>query len=60
MSLLAEPRTSAPATQDSPETPRGARMQLYSVVVAGSAATFATLLAAAGRSWMLPLSAALV
>ncbi len=60
MSLLAEPRTSAPATQDSPETPRGARMQLYSVVVAGSAATFATLLAAAGRSVMLPLAAAIV
>jgi len=60
MSLLAEPRTSGTATQDSPEASSGARMQLYSVVVAGSAATFATLLAAAGRAWMLPLATALV
>jgi diguanylate cyclase (GGDEF)-like protein len=60
MSLLAEPRTSEPAAQDSPESARGARMQLYSVVVAGSAATFATLLAAAGYPWLLPIAAALV
>jgi diguanylate cyclase (GGDEF)-like protein len=59
MSLLAEPRTSVPATQDSPEVPRGARMQLYSVVVAGSAATLATLLAIAGRQWMVPFALAL-
>jgi diguanylate cyclase (GGDEF)-like protein len=60
MSLLAEPRTSVPAAQDSRESPAGARMQLYSVVVAGSAATFATLLAAAGYPWLLPIAAALV
>src|SRR5262245_58263152 len=60
MSLLAEPRPSGPATQDSPEPRRSARMPLYSVVVAGSATTFATLLAATGRVWMLPLAAALV
>ncbi|HET9267323.1 MAG TPA: EAL domain-containing protein [Vicinamibacterales bacterium] len=35
-------------------------MQLYSVVVAGSAATFATLYAAMERVWMLPLAAVLV
>jgi diguanylate cyclase (GGDEF)-like protein len=60
MSLLVDPRTSEPAVQDSPETPRGARMPLYSVVIAGSAATFATLLAVAGRVWMVPFSLALV
>ena len=60
MSLLAEPRTSDSATQEAPEPARGARLQLYSVVVAGSAATFATLYAAAGRVWLLPLAAALV
>jgi diguanylate cyclase (GGDEF)-like protein len=60
MSLLAEPRTGESAPQGSSEVPSGARMQLYSVVVAGSAATFATLLAATGRVWMLPLAAALV
>jgi diguanylate cyclase (GGDEF)-like protein len=35
-------------------------MQLYSVVIAGSAATFAALLALTGRAWMLPLAAALL
>src|SRR5690349_14261222 len=59
MSLLAEPRTSEPATQDSSEAPRGARMQLYSVVVAGSAATFAALLAFVGRPWMILFALAL-
>src|ERR1051325_6157352 len=60
MSLLAEPRTSDSTIKDTLESPRGARMPLYGVVVAGSAATFATLLAAAGRAWILPLAAALV
>jgi len=43
----------------SPEEPRGARMQLWSVVVGGSAATFAALLTVTGRVWMLPLALAL-
>jgi diguanylate cyclase (GGDEF)-like protein len=57
---MAEPRTGDSALSLSLAPPRGARMPLYSVVVAGSAATFATLLAAAGRVWMLPLAGALV
>src|SRR6185436_18472279 len=60
MTILAEPRMRDSATQDTPGPPRGARMQLYSVVVAGSATTFATLLALTGRAWMLPLALALV
>ena len=60
MTILAEPRISVSATQGTPGPPRGARMQLYSVVVAGSATTFATVLALAGRAWMLPLAMALV
>jgi len=59
MTILAEPYTRDSAPQDPPGLPRGARMQLYSVVVAGSAATLATLLAVAGRAWMLPLALAL-
>jgi diguanylate cyclase (GGDEF)-like protein len=59
MSLFAEPRTSEPAAQDSSEAPRGARMPLYSVVVAGSAATFATLLAVNGRPLMFLFAVAL-
>ena len=60
MTISAEPRISVSATQGTPGPLRGARMQLYSVVVAGSATTFATLLALAGRAWMLPLALALV
>jgi len=60
MTILAEPHTSDSALQGSPVAPRGARMQLYSVVIAGSAATLAVLLALAGRAWMLPLAAALL
>jgi diguanylate cyclase (GGDEF)-like protein len=59
MSLFAEPRTSEPAAQDSSDAPRGARMPLYSVVVAGSAATFATLLAVTGRPSMFLFAVAL-
>ncbi len=56
MDRLAEPSAhDAP----SPEEPRGARMQLWSVVVGGSAATFAALLTVTGRVWMLPLALAL-
>jgi len=56
MERLAEPFAhDAP----SPDEPRGARMQLWSVVVGGSAATFAALLTVTGRVWMLPLALAL-
>src|SRR5690242_1352196 len=60
MTILAEAHTGDSATPDTSGVPRGARMQLYSVVAAGSAATLAALLASAGSVWMLPPALALV
>jgi diguanylate cyclase (GGDEF)-like protein len=60
MTELAEPRAHDAPSPEAPEALRGARMQLWSVVVAGSAATFASLLTVTGRVWMLPLALALL
>jgi diguanylate cyclase (GGDEF)-like protein len=60
MTESAEPRVHDAPLPEASEALRGARMQLWSVVVAGSAATFATLLTMTGRVWMLPLALALL
>jgi diguanylate cyclase (GGDEF)-like protein len=61
MTPSAESRTGESASAHLvPQPPDGARMQLWSVVVAGGAATFATLLVLSGQAWMLPLAAALL
>jgi diguanylate cyclase (GGDEF)-like protein len=60
MTLPAEARTNEGSASDASPRSGAARMPLYSVVVAGSAATFATLLATTGYVWILPLAAALV
>ena len=60
MTQTAEPRPNDAPALEAPEAPRGARMQLWSVVVAGSAASFSALLTVTGYVWMLPLALALI
>src|SRR5688572_13770220 len=55
-----EPRAEGAPSPEVPDAPRGVRMQLWSVLVAGSATSFASLLTVTGHPWMLPLALALV